>query len=63
MCTRLRMAVVWVAIVVVYTDLLSKELHRRIGVGIVVTSANLHGVMVTHWPRMPEMSVRFLLWG
>ena len=29
------------------TDLSSKELHRQIGVGIVVTSGSLHGVMVS----------------
>ena len=44
--------------VVVCTDLLSKELHRHVVVGIVVTSGSLHYVMVAHWPRMPEMWIR-----
>ena len=44
--------------VVVCTDLWDKELHTQVGVGIVVTSGSLCGVMVAHWPRMPEMWFR-----
>ena len=45
-------------IVVVLTDLWGKELHRQVCVGIVVMSERVHGVMVAHWPGMPEMWVR-----
>ena len=44
--------------VLVCTDLGSKQLHRQVGMGIEVTSENLHGVMVAHWPRMSEMWIR-----
>ena len=37
---------------------LSKELHRPVGVGIVMTSMSLCSVMVPHKPRMQEMWVR-----
>ena len=47
--------------VVVCTDLWGKELHRQVSVGIMVTSGNLHGVILSHWPRMPEMWVQFPL--
>ena len=43
--------------VVVCTDLKGKELHRQVGVDIEVVSVSLHGVMIAHWPRMPEMWV------
>ena len=33
--------------VVVYTDLSDKEPHRQVGVGSMVTSGNLGGVMVS----------------
>ena len=46
---------------VVCTDLWGKELHRPVGVGMVMTSGSLHGVMVAQWPGMPEMWVRVLL--
>ena len=35
--------------------------HTQVGVGRVVTSESLGGVMVAHWPGMPEMWVRVLL--
>ena len=47
--------------VVGYTDLSGKELHKQVGVGIVVTSGSLHGVMVTHWSGIPEMWVQLPL--
>ena len=47
--------------VIVCTDLWGKELHRQAGVGIVVTSGSLSGVMVAHWPGMPNIGVRVLL--
>ena len=34
-----------------------KEMHRQVGVDIVVTSGSFHDVMVAHWPRMPEIWV------
>ena len=43
--------------VVVCTDLWGKELHRQACVAIVVTSGRIHGVMVAHWPGMPEVWV------
>ena len=43
--------------VVVCTDLLGKELHRQVSEGIVVTLGSLHGVMVAHWPIIPDMRV------
>ena len=44
------------------TDLSGKELHRPVGMGIVVTSRKpLWCNLLAHWPGMPEMSVRFLL--
>ena len=39
-------------IVVVCTDLGGKELHRQVGVAIVVASGSMRGVMVTHWPGL-----------
>ena len=38
-------------IVAVCTDLWGKEMHRQVGVGTMVTSGSLRGVMVAHWPR------------
>ena len=38
-----------------------KEPHIQVGVGSMVTSGSLHHVMVAHWPRAPQMWVRFLL--
>ena len=35
--------------VVVCTDLWGKELHRQVGVGMVVTSGSLPGEIVAHW--------------
>ena len=35
--------------VVVCIDLSGKEPRRQVGVGIVLTSGSLHGVMVAHW--------------
>ena len=35
--------------VVVCTELSSSEPHIQVGVGIVVTSRSLHGVVVEHW--------------
>ena len=49
------------SIVVVCTGLRGKELHREVGMGIVVTSGSLCGEMVAHWPRMQEMLEQFLL--
>ena len=46
-----------VIIVVVCTDLSGKELYRQVGMGMVVTSGGLPGVMEAHWPGMPEMWV------
>ena len=46
-----------IVIVVVFTDLLGKEPHRQVDVGIVVTSGSLCGVMVAHWPGMPGIWV------
>ena len=48
--------------VVVCTDLWSKELHRQVGVGIVVTSGSLHGVMVSTLARTAKgvCSIPFL---
>ena len=48
--------------VVVCTDIRGNKLHRQMGVGIVVTSGNQHGVMIAHWPGMSEMWVRVLLY-
>ena len=47
--------------VVVCTDLWGKELHRQIGVGIVVTSGR--NWMLAHRPGMPDMRVWFLLYA
>ena len=41
------------------TELPGKELHGQVGVGIVVTSGTLSGVMVGHWLGMPGMWVLF----
>ena len=41
--------------VVFCTDLRGKELHRQVDMGIVMTSGDLHGVIVAHGPGMPEM--------
>ena len=38
-------------------------MHRQVGVGIVVTSGSLCGVMVAHWPGMPEMWIQFPLYA
>ena len=42
-------------IVVVCTDLAGKELHRQVGVGILVTLGSLNCVMVAHCLRIPEI--------
>ena len=42
---------------VVCADLWGKELHRQVGVGMMVTSGSLRGAMVAHWLGMPEMLV------
>ena len=48
--------------VVVCTGLWGKELHRQVGMGIVVTAGSLHGeIVVAHWPGMPEILLRFML--
>ena len=47
--------------VVICTDLSGKELHRQVGIGIVVTTESLCGAMVARWARMPEMWVQFPL--
>ena len=44
--------------VVVWLHLLGNELHRQVGISIVVTSACLYGVMVVHWPRMSDIVPR-----
>ena len=38
-------------------DISGKELHRQVGVSIVVTLGHLHGIMVAYWPGMTEISV------
>ena len=40
------------ASVVVWADRLGKELHIQVGMGMLVTSGSLYGVMVEHWPGM-----------
>ena len=47
------------AIIIIYyvCNNIGKVLHKHVGVGIVVTSGSLHGVMVALWPGMPEMWV------
>ena len=56
-----RLTIPWGTSVVVCTDLGGNELQRQVGMGIVVTSGNLNGVMVAHWPGMQEIWVRFTL--
>ena len=46
---------------VVCTDLSCKELHRQVDMGVVMTTGSLCGVMVAHWPRMPDIWVKGLL--
>ena len=46
---------IYMHIVIVGTDLRGSELHRQVGVSIVVMSWSLHDVMIAHWPGMPEM--------
>ena len=43
--------------VVVCTDLSGKEVHCQVGVGIVVTSGSLSGVIAANWRRIPDMWV------
>ena len=40
--------------VVVCTELSGKELHSQVDVGIVVTPGSLCGVLIAHWPGIPE---------
>ena len=43
------------------TDLSGKKLYTQVGMGIVVTSGSLRGLMVAHWHGMSEKWVRFSL--
>ena len=47
------MLLVFIVIVVVWTDLSGKEPYRQVAVGGVVTSGSLHSAMVVHCPGVP----------